>query len=312
MTKAKVSTPTTTQVYKNGMLLSLDVRAMGNHRKIEPELIMKRTGASRAQIVQMLNVTKKLIVCDEYAAIQSLIGEVRRYINLQCLPSPLKAGTFILPIESYLEVAQKLDEYIVDIANHASALAAVWDERVKESKERLDEILPGLFNKKDYMDAAEVEHAFGMSYTLLSVGAADVLATLNPKLYAIEQAKIEKQMQETMDEMRDCLRLAMKDIVDHMVDRLKGKNGKPHIFRNTVVTNVQEFLATFTPRNGVVGDGELARLADQARKLVDGLDPKTLRDSEDIQKTVLKGFTAIKKSLDTMLVAKPKRNIKLA
>ena len=99
----------------------------------------------------------------------------------------------------------------------------------------------------------------------------DVPATLKAvsgEIFVREREKAAKAWKETLEQWKALLRTGMADLVNHMVDRLSmNADGKPRVFRDSLVTDLREFLGTFDARN-VANDGELAALAEKARAIL--------------------------------------------
>jgi hypothetical protein len=107
------------------------------------------------------------------------------------------------------------------------------------------------------------------------------------------------------------VREGLAELVAHLVDRLTGdKDGKLKVFRNSIMTNLNEFLEVFNARN-ITDDQQLAALVDKARRLISGVDAETLRESKNVRETVRTGFAKIQTALDGMLVDKPERAYRL-
>lgn len=109
-------------------------------------------------------------------------------------------------------------------------------------------------------------------------------------------------LQDAAEEIRTALRA---DMVEKMTAR---ENGKPKIFRDSSVTRAQDFLDTFQARN-LTDDTALAALVEQARALVAGTDPETLRQNTTLRATVKAGFAEIQSAIAPMLTARPRRSV---
>ena len=98
-------------------------------------------------------------------------------------------------------------------------------------------------------------------------------------------------------------------LVGHLTERLSGQtDGRPMIFRDSAVTNLNEFFNRFRGLN--IGSNEqLDSLVDQCRDIVGGVAPKQLRDDTGLRNAVAADLGEVRETLDDLLVDRPRRNI---
>ena len=98
-------------------------------------------------------------------------------------------------------------------------------------------------------------------------------------------------------------------LVGHLVERLNGTtDGKSKIFRDSAVSNLQEFFRQFRMLN-VRSNAELDRLVETAQRMLQGLGPQQLRDSQSLREQVVSRLSTVQKSLDGLMVDRPRRRI---
>ena len=98
-------------------------------------------------------------------------------------------------------------------------------------------------------------------------------------------------------------------LVGHLVERLDGAaDGKPKVFRDSAVSNLQEFFQQFRMLN-VRSNAELDRLVGMAERMVHGITPQNLRDSQSLRQQVVSELSVVQKSLDGLMVDRPRRRI---
>lgn len=108
-------------------------------------------------------------------------------------------------------------------------------------------------------------------------------------------------------EIRDALRVAYSELVSAMTDKLGvDEEGKPKVFRESLITRLKDFLDTFESRN-LTNDEELSRLTRQARELMDGVAVKDLREKKDLRAEVLGKLEQIKGEMDSMVTVKTRK-----
>ncbi len=169
------------------------------------------------------------------------------------------------------------------------------------------------WNPSDYPSLAKVRDSFYVEWRYINLGTPGELQGVDSSIFAREQEKAAQKIQDVSDQIVQVLRAQMLDLVSHLTDKLEGGrgNGKPKIFKDSTVTNVKEFLKTFSARN-IVDDRQLDLLVAQAGQLLDGVDPQSLRDQDVVRERVRAGFESIKQTLDTMVVPKPTRMVRFA
>jgi len=285
------------------VVLVVSLGKMGNTRKISVSSVVEK---DKGIDYSMLRTGKKLLDCEEFDAIDSLDGEIRSYIYSVTTPNPiLRGGTYLLSLKLLEECHAKLSEFLLKRNALVDKFLEVYQQRVDEAKQRLGPA----FNVTDYQSRATVRAQFTFDWDYMQFGVAASLEGVNAEMYEAAKQKAAAKLDNAVDEVRTALRAGMAELVDHLVDRLSGdEDGKPKVFRNSMLDNVRDFLKTFEGRN-IVDDKELSKLVQRASDLVDGIDPDTLRKSKVVRETVQGGFAEIKTKLDTMLVNRPKRAI---
>lgn len=98
-------------------------------------------------------------------------------------------------------------------------------------------------------------------------------------------------------------------LIEHLGERLSGEaDGKPKVFRDSMVTNLSEFFARFGDLN-VRSNAQLDELVQRAQRLLSGVEPQQLRDSDSLRKRLASQLSGVQSSLDGLMVGRPRRNI---
>ncbi|HBO43943.1 MAG TPA: hypothetical protein DD670_08435 [Planctomycetaceae bacterium] len=93
-----------------------------------------------------------------------------------------------------------------------------------------------------------------------------------------------------------------------MTERPSGtEDGKPKIFRDSAVTNLNEFFERFRELN-VGSSDQLDRLMADARCVIRGVEPRALRDSNSLRQHMATEMSRVQSVLDGLLVDRPRRN----
>lgn len=298
--------PTTAQEReKRALGMVVTFSGIGNRKKVHTSQIDVTGDTEKKTDKTWLAVSKKLIDAEELDAISALDGEIRWYIETRALPSNLKKGIYLVPVDFIEEMESKLTAFAERRRDLVAQLITAYEGLVREAQGRLDK----LFNSADYLTRADLANSFGLKWQYVTFDTPASLATISRHLYEEEKKKAEAAWKEASEAIRQLLRESMAELVDDMVDKLTPKpDGKQKVFRDSSIGYYQDFLATFDPKN-ITDDAQLKALVDKAKGLLRGVKPDRLRESENTREVVRAGFTQIKKLLDPMLIDRPKRAI---
>lgn len=181
------------------------------------------------------------------------------------------------------------------------------DERFEELKNAARERLGRLFNPGDY--PASLRGLFAVEWDFPSVEPPSYLAELNPTLYEEECRRVTARFDEALALAEEAFSTEFAGLIAHLTDRLSGTaDGRPKVFRDTVVTNLVEFFERFRRLN-VRSNDQLDELVAQAQQIVQGLEPQSLRENRILRETVAAELGDLRGTLDQLLVERPRRNI---
>lgn len=298
MTAAPSNTSTT--LTEKTVCLQLRIGGLGTRTRVDSDDI----DAGDAD-KEMVHVHKDILQSEELKAVRVHANELRRYVQQRALPSILRGGIYLWPIALVPQLEQYLAEQRVVRKGLVEQFIAVYPQKIEEARAKLGK----LFREDEYPTAARVRKAFSLDVRYLTFSTPSSLKEISQELFNREQKKHEQRWSVAYDEITNLLRAEFKQLVDHWADRLStDAEGKKKVFRNTMVTNLHEFIESFNPRN-VTGDAELAALVEKAKKLASGVDADTLRDSDSLRAQTQAAFAEIKAKVDTMVVDRPKRLI---
>jgi len=289
-------------IFDKAVCLSVTLRRLGVRKKVA-------TGAVAAPGTdpEALHVSKELLESKTFEDIVSLDGEIRAYVTTYCLPSPFKSGVYLLPDTVTKKVDSKLEAYKLDRQELVDRFVDEYPARVKAARDRLGP----LFNPDDYPDADSVRAAFSMETKYLGFSTPERLKRISGEIWKREKDKAAREIASFTEQTRQLLRAQAAGLLQKMIERLSPKDdGSQKVFRDSLVENVNEFLATFADKN-IAEDGELAGLMDKARKIMAGVNPEALRTDDQLRARIATQAAEITKTLDTMIIDRPKRKIDL-
>jgi len=190
-----------------------------------------------------------------------------------------------------------------ELAQAVEELDDHYGELRSAARRRLGE----LFDPGDY--PTSVTGLFAIEHDFPSVEPPDYLRQLSPELYQQECQRVQARFDEAVQLAEQAFIEELSKLVDHLGERLSGTvDGKPKVFRDSVVTNLAEFFERFGTLN-IHSSQQLDELVERAQRVMSGVDPQELRDSGSLRKKIGKQLSAVQSSLDGLLVDRPRRNI---
>jgi hypothetical protein len=135
------------------------------------------------------------------------------------------------------------------------------------------------------------------------------LRQLSPQLYEQEAQRVAARFEEAVQLAEQAFTDELSRLISHLTERLSGSDdGKPKVFRDSVVENLREFFERFRHLN-VRSSQQLDELVGQAQRIVRGVQPQTLRDNLDLRQEIAAQLSGVQSVLDGLLVDRPRRNI---
>ena len=197
----------------------------------------------------------------------------------------------------------QLRETQVELRETVRSLDRCWGELVDQARKRLGD----LFDVTDYLPSIADE--FEITWDYPATTPPDYLRSVAPEIYESECNRVRERFTEAVKIAETAFAEELGSLVSHLAERLSGESdGKPKVFRDTAVTNLNEFLERFR-RLSIGTDESLEQLVDQARSLVTGVVPEDLRQQETLRQRISNGLTRIEASLDGYMTDRPRRNI---
>lgn len=275
----------------------------GTRKTLTPEQKAEAADAFGAE-GQFLSAGKKLIDTrhPRFKAVTAVRHKAVDYWRSMSLPYP-EPGLRLIPqdqVESFHEqmtaFKSELDVAVEDLNRHFAALKSAARAR-----------LGRLFNPSDYPET--LVGLFDIGWEFPNVQAPDYLRELNPELYQQECQRVQARFDEAVRLAEEAFVEELSKLVAHLTERLSGtEDGKPKIFRDTAVGNLQEFFERFRSLN-VRSNEQLDRLVEQCQGIVRSVEPQQLRDSQPLRQRVSSQLAGVGSMLDGLLVDRPRRRL---
>jgi len=292
-------------VMERTLCLSLTLGRYGTSRRVDSELV--QTDADK----KLVRVTKRILRHPLVDAIRKHDGGTREWVVEHSVPSFFRGGLYLVAFEGVEEVDDYLAERDVERTALVTALIDAYAAPgglIETDREQLGDI----FDEAEYPKPAVVRAAYVFDTRWLTFATPKKLKAISAAIFQREVEKQERAIAAVGEQVQALLRAELKDLVDHMADRLEvdGKTGKPKVFRSTLVSNLGEFLDTVKLRN-VTGDSELEQVSERLRKLLEGVTVETLREEGALRDHVRARMDEIKAALATMVTDRPTRLMEL-
>jgi len=281
----------------------VSLSGLGTHRTLSPEQKAEAADTFDAS-GQFLSASKKLLDTKHpaFRAVTNVRGRIVALWKGMTLPYP-EPGIRLIRLkeidhfnEQMTALRQDLDEAVQQLDQHYAELKSAARER-----------LGRLFNAQDYPES--LRNMFAVDWDFPSIEPPAYLQQVSPDLYEQECRRVAARFDEALQLAEQAFVDELGQLLSHLNERLSGSSdGKPKVFRDTVVTNLLEFFQRFRKLN-VRSSEQLEALVSQAQQVVQGIEPQSLRDNWVLRQTVAGELAELTTSLDALLVDRPRRNI---
>lgn len=163
-----------------------------------------------------------------------------------------------------------------------------------------------LFSPTEY--PRDIRRHFSFAWKLYNFDAPDQVQVFSSEIYEKAVADYQQTIREFQETAATTLRTTFSEMVDHIVERLSGER---KTFRDSLVGNIKEFLNDFAVLN-ITNDTELSRAVEKCRMILDGVSPEAIRNNDTFRDHIAKNMFRVKAEVDTMMVSRPMRKIRVA
>lgn len=282
---------TNSALMDNCVLMLLNLGKLGNRKKVSSNEV--EVNADKDYV----KVSKVLLDSEELKLIEQCQNNLRAYVAGRCLPSSFKAGMYLLPMPLVEEVEARFDMFHAEHDVLVREFVSVYDTRVSEAKTNLG----ALYNITDYPSRDYVAASFYMRRSYMEFAVDSKLEKFSPKLFKQQQEQLFSEWQQAEQAVISALRANALDLVSHLVERMGvDSDGKKHIFRNSSVEKLREFIEIFQYKN-VTQDVDLADIITQCQCLMEGVDPESIRTDDALRESLTTGFKAVKNNLSDLM-----------
>lgn len=253
---------------------------------------------------QFLSAGKKLIDTrhNAFRAVTKARHEIIAYWRGISLPFP-EPGIRLIRQDDLGAVTMQFTTLKADLTTAVGQLNEHYSELRSAARRRLG----SLYNPADY--PATLMGLFDVTWDFPSVEPPPYLLQLSPELYRQEAQRVAARFDEAVQLAEQAFLEELDRIVSHLTERLTGTDdGQPKVFRDSAIENLTEFFERFRHLN-VRSNAQLDELVGQAQRVVRGVEPQALRDSESLRQRITTQLSAVQSVVDGLLVDRPRRAI---
>jgi hypothetical protein len=235
-----------------------------------------------------------------FKAVTSVRTRTIAYWKGTTLPFP-EPGLRLIRQDDISAFSVQMTTFQAELQDAVEQLGQCYQELKSAARQRLGR----LFNAADYPQ--QLAGLFAVSFDFPSVEPPEYLRRLSPQLYAQESARVAARFDEAIQLAEDAFVDELSKLVSHLTERLSGReDGKPKIFRDSAVENLQTFFDRFRHLN-VRSSQQLDELVSQVQQMTRGVQPQSLRESSPLRQQVATQLSGVQSVLDGLLVDRPRR-----
>lgn len=255
--------------------------------------------------ITRLRVSKRILDAPEVDAIFQHDRRVKKYMLSIALPAMFQGGAYLVAMTKVPEADLTLRNFMTTREALVEAAVTALPNIIAADKEALAD----MSNESDYLDSEAFRKSFSMEFAYISYGVSEKLKEINAEIYQRELDKTKSKFEDAAIEAQRVLRESLRDLLAGMVDKLTGvkEDGKRKAFKPSSVGKLNEFFESFKSWNLATDDTELEAIVGQAKDLLKGVDPESMKGESALRDSIGNGFAQILPMLDTMIEAMPDR-----
>jgi hypothetical protein len=275
----------------------------GVHRALTPQQ-REEIGSATSADARLLTAGKKLIDVRHEAfrrltGIKTRIGNYWRGVSLPYV----EPGVRLIRQSDIESFVHTMEGFRDELRQAEADLNAVYDQVKADARRRLGR----LYNPGDY--PSEIVNLFGVAWDFPSVEPPSYLMQVAPEVFAEERRRVAARFDEAVRLAEQAFAAEFARLLAHLTSRLtNGENGERQVFRDSVVNNLVDFFGRFHDLN-VRSNPELDALVEQARRLVRGVTPQDLRDSDALRQEVASSMAQVRQQVEALITDVPRRRL---
>ena len=122
-----------------------------------------------------------------------------------------------------------------------------------------------------------------------------------------ECERVAKRFDEAVEMAEAMFATQLQDLVDRLIERLQpAEAGKKRVLKEALVDGFQDFIVRFKQLN-IGSNAQLDSVVSTCEQLMAGVDVKALRKDGEKRNQMAEALSAVKATLDTLVVDQPER-----
>lgn len=256
-------------------------------------------------VAKQLTAAKRLLdtTHSAYRVVTAVRTKIKAVVENHTLPYP-EAGVRLLRRSDVDGFDHVMRELTAELESAVVELDRNFDDLKRDAAARLGE----LYREADYPDT--LVGLFRVEHDYPPVEPPEYLRRISPRVYEAERRRITARFDEAAQLAEDAFLDEFSKLIEHLTERLGHDDGKPRVFRDSAVGNLDAFFERFGRlRDGLSRTGDLDRLIADARSAVGGVTPQRVRNSTALRQQVSTELSRVQSELDGLLVDRPRRRV---
>ena len=186
------------------------------------------------------------------------------------------AGQNLLPNTLYFAYKERMDAYIERYISAREAFLADYEAIKADQRIRLND----LFNEDDYDSPDTIRAKTYIEYVEMPMPSAhDFRVEASDEENERIRQKIERSIQQQVESSVHTVYERFYEVIQKANEGLTpGPDGKPRVFRDTLIENLQD-MVNVLPALNITEDGDLHALCNQVQLVVQNVRPNEVREN---------------------------------
>lgn len=238
-----------------------------------------------------LGLRKRIFSSENYTRCRWIIAQAQKWLRKRSVPSPLRGGTYLIPVPLVDSVNEYLDGVVTEYNKAVEAFIVEYPSLIKQWRDKLKD----QYDARNYPTPQVMRSRFGVNRMVLNFSPA--------RPDEIDQRN---EIEQAVEEIRAALRCGLLELIERMTEMLGDEEGKRKRFSSKSLESFKEWMELF-PARLVVDDDKLQKLAERAMKVMEGKSVDDLRDPGKVREQTRAGLGKIGVQLQKLVKDMPKR-----
>lgn len=298
--------------FENALAIQLEIHKWGTRRPVKVTEVgdIEALGQeSKTVDKKQLSMSKAIVKCDEYDEICKLDRGIRKALSLMSLPAVLAEGAYLVPFKSVGRARELIADYREARESAIDTFLMKYEGGLLDQEAKR---LGPLFKRDQYPALEEVSEDFSVEVSYPSFKPDGALKQINEEAYQEALKDNIRRMDDAAEKIQLAMRAGLLKLIENLSKTLAKTrdNGKPGIFHDSTVTNIQAWLEVFKDRN-LTEDSDLESIVDRCNAVLSGLTPDEIRTDKELRAEVVTKMEQVSGELSGMVKSAPLRRFAL-